>query len=211
MSALSYRRSSVRTVSWSGMGFGVLVLIAGMILPLLVAPWLIVDDAGETADAIVVLGGEAYPPNRTIHALNLYKQRRAPVVVFTGGALPGQPPEISSARVALRYALARGLPAEVALVVDTAQSTYDEATLVRELAAHHGWRSLIIVTDPYHTRRAVRTFRAIIPDVQVTASVAPFLDTFADPLSRGVRVWRYAAAELIKTVFYRLHYGIPLK
>jgi uncharacterized SAM-binding protein YcdF (DUF218 family) len=193
------------------MGFGVLVLIAGMILPLLVAPWLIVDDAGETADAIVVLGGEAYPPNRTIHALNLYKQRRAPVVVFTGGALPGQPPEISSARVALRYALARGLPAEVALVVDTAQSTYDEATLVRELAAHHGWRSLIIVTDPYHTRRAVRTFRAIIPDVQVTASVAPFLDTFADPLSRGVRVWRYATAELIKMSFYRLHYGIPLR
>jgi uncharacterized SAM-binding protein YcdF (DUF218 family) len=193
------------------MGFGVLVLIASLILPLLVAPWLIVDDAGETADAIVVLGGEAYPPNRTIHALNLYKQQRAPVVVFTGGALPGQPPEISSARVALRYALARGLPAEVALVVDTAQSTYDEATLVRDLAAHHGWRSLIIVTDPYHTRRAVRTFRAIIPDVQVTASVAPFLDTFADPLSRGVRVWRYATAELIKTVFYRLHYGIPLR
>jgi len=193
------------------MGFGVLVLIAGMILPLLVAPWLIVDDAGETADAIVVLGGEAYPPNRTIHALNLYKQQRAPVVVFTGGALPGQPPEISSARVALRYALARGLPAEVALVVDTAQSTYDEATLVRDLAAHHGWRSLIIVTDPYHTRRAVRTFRAIIPDVQGTASVAPFLDTFADPLSRGVRVWRYATAELIKMSFYRLHYGIPLR
>ncbi|WP_448541147.1 YdcF family protein [Roseiflexus sp.] len=211
MSALPYRRSSVRTVSWSGMGFGVLVLIASLILPLLVAPWLIVDDAGETADAIVVLGGEAYPPNRTIHALNLYKQQRAPVVVFTGGALPGQPPEISSARVALRYALARGLPAEVALVVDTAQSTYDEATLVRDLAAHHGWRSLIIVTDPYHTRRAVRTFRAIIPDVQVTASVAPFLDTFADPLSRGVRVWRYATAELIKMSFYRLHYGIPLR
>ena len=45
------------------MGFGVLVLIASMILPLLVAPWLIVDDAGETADAIVVLGGEVttYP------------------------------------------------------------------------------------------------------------------------------------------------------
>jgi uncharacterized SAM-binding protein YcdF (DUF218 family) len=193
------------------MGFGVLVLIASLILPLLVAPWLIVDDAGETADAIVVLGGEAYPPNRTIHALNLYKQQRAPVVVFTGGALPGQPPEISSARVALRYALARGLPAEVALVVDTAQSTYDEATLVRDLAAHHGWRSLIIVTDPYHTRRAVRTFRSIIPDVQVTASVAPFLDTFADPLSRGVRVWRYATAELIKMSFYRLHYGIPLR
>lgn len=210
MSALSYRRLLVRTVSWPGMGFGVLVLIAGMILPLLVAPWLIVDDAGETADAIVVLGGEAYPPNRTIHALNLYKQRRAPVVVFTGGALPGQPPELSSARVALRYALARGLPAEVALVVDTAQSTYDEAILVRDLAAHHGWRSLIIVTDSYHTRRAVRTFRAIIPDVQVTASVAPFLDAFTNPLSRGVRVWRYAAAELIKMAFYRLHYGIPL-
>ncbi len=188
-----------------------LVLIASIVIPLIAVPWLIVEDAGETADAIVVLGGEAYPPNRTIHALNLYSQRRAPVVVFTGGALPGRPPETSSARVALRYALKHGLPAEVALVADTAQSTYDEATLARDLAARHGWRSLIIVTDPYHTRRAVRTFRAIIPDVQVTASVAPFLDPSSDPLSRGVRVWRYAAAELIKIAFYRLHYGIPLR
>lgn len=211
MSALSYRRSPARTGAWQGMGSGMLVLIASIILPLIAAPWLIVDDADETADAIVVLGGEAYPPNRTIHALNLYSQRRAPVVVFTGGTLPGRPPETSSARVALRYALKHGLPAEVALAADTAQSTYDEATLVRDLAARHGWRSLIIVTDPYHTRRAVRTFRAIIPDVQVTASVAPFLDPFTDPLSRGVRVWRYAAAELIKMAFYRLHYGIPLR
>jgi uncharacterized SAM-binding protein YcdF (DUF218 family) len=74
------------------MSLGVLVVIAGMILPLLAAPWLVVNDAGGTADAIVVLGGEGYPPNRTIHALNLYNQRRAPVVVFTGGALPGQSP-----------------------------------------------------------------------------------------------------------------------
>jgi len=187
-----------------------LLLGALILIPLLVAPWLIVDDAADTADAIVVLGGEAYPPNRTIRALQLYNERRAPVVVFAGGALPGSSPDTSSAQVALRHALARGLPPDVALLADGAQSTYDEAALVRDLVAAHGWRSLMIVTDPYHTRRAVRTFRALIPEAQVTASAAPFLDPCADPWRCRARIWRYAASELVKMGFYRLHYGVPM-
>ncbi len=189
----------------------VLILLIGIILiPFLVAPWLVVDNAADTADAIVVLGGESPLPNRTIHALHLYEQQRAPIVVFAGGALPGRSPETSSAYASLRQALARGLPTDVALVADGAQSTYDEAVLVRDLAIARGWRSLVIVTDPYHTRRAMRTFRAIIPEVHVTASVAPFLDSCVDTWRCRMRVWRYAASELVKMSFYRLYYGVPL-
>lgn len=186
------------------------LLSAAIAIPLFAAPWLIVDDAADAADAIIVLGGEAYPPNRTIHALELYRQRRAPVVVFTGGAPPGRPPETSSAQTALRAALARGLPPDAALLADGAQSTYDEAALVRDLVAARGWRSLIIVTDRYHTRRAIHTFRALIPEAHVTASAAPFLAPCADPWRCVARTWRYAASELAKMGFYRLYYGVPL-
>ncbi len=187
-----------------------ILLIAIILIPFLVTPWLVVDNAADTADAIVVLGGESPLPNRTIHALHLYGQQRAPVVVFAGGALPGKLPETSSAYTSLRQALARGLPPDAALVADGAQSTYDEAVLVRDLAVARGWRSLVIVTDPYHTRRAMHTFRAIIPDVRVTASAAPFLDSCADTWRCRMRVWRYAVSEMVKMSFYRLYYGIPL-
>lgn len=203
-------RLSVRRTPRYEILIALVLLSAVVVTPLLIAPWLIVDDATGTADAIVVLGGETYPPNRTIHALNLYNQRRAPVVVFAGGAPPGRPPETSSARVALRRALERGLPPDAVLLADGAQSTYDEATLVRDLTAAHGWRSLVIVTDPYHTRRALRTFRALIPEVHITMSAAPFLAPCADHWRCGVRTWRYAATELVKMGFYRLYYGVPL-
>lgn len=186
------------------------LLSAAIAIPLFAAPWLIIDDAADAADAIIVLGGEAYPPNRTIHALKLYRQRRALVVVFTGGAPPGRPPETSSARTALRAALTRGLPPDATLLADGAQSTYDEAALVRDLVASHEWRSLIIVTDPYHTRRALRTFRALIPEAHVTASAAPLLAPCADRWQCDARRWRYAASELVKMGFYRLFYGVPL-
>ncbi|ABU57439.1 YdcF family protein [Roseiflexus castenholzii] len=206
----SGRRLPTRRIPGYETLVALILVLAIITIPFLAAPWLIVDDAVDTADAIIVLGGEAYPPNRTIHALALYHQHRAPVVVFTGGAPPGRPPETSSAQVARRLALARGLPPDVALLADGAQSTYDEAVLVRELVAAHGWRSLMIVTDPYHTRRAVRTFRTLIPNAHVTASAAPFLSPCADPWRCGARIWRYAASELVKMGFYRLYYGVPL-
>lgn len=187
---------------------GFLLLSGVIVLPFLAVPWLIVDDATHAADAIVVLGGEAYPPNRTIHALTLYNEHRAAVIVFAGGALPGRSPETSSARVSLRHALVRGLPPDVALLADGAQSTYDEAMLVRDLVLTNGWRSLLIVTDPYHTRRAVHTFRALIPEARVTVSAAPFLDSCADVWRCRARVWRYATSELVKIGFYRLRYGV---
>jgi uncharacterized SAM-binding protein YcdF (DUF218 family) len=207
---LSGHRLSARRVPGYEMLIALILVIAVVALPFLAAPWLIIDDATDTADAIIVLGGEAYPPNRTIHALKLYNQRRAPVVVFAGGALPGRSPETSSAQVARRYALARGLPPNIALLADGAQSTYDEAVLVRELVVAHGWRSLMIVTDPYHTRRAVRTFRALIPEAHIAASAAPLLAPCTDRWRCGARIWRYAASELVKMGFYRLYYGVPL-
>lgn len=203
-------RLSARRTPGSEMMIVLILVIAIVAIPFLAAPWLIIDDAADTADAIIVLGGEAYPPNRTIHALELYRQQRAPVVVFTGGAQPGRPSETSSAQVALRYAVTRGLPPDVTLLADGAQSTYDEATLVRDLVATYGWRSLVIVTDPYHTRRAVRTFRALIPEAHITASAAPFLAPCPDRWRCGARLWRYAASELVKMGFYRLYYDVPL-
>lgn len=185
--------------------FGILVLAS----PYSIAPWFVRDDPLATADAIIVLGGEARPPNRTIHALELYRRGVAPIVVFVGGALPNQPPELSSAYRSRREGLARGLPAGAALLVDGAQSTYDEATLVRDEAQRQGWRSLVVVTDPYHTRRSFQTFRAVIPEARITTSVAPFINPCTAQPRCTLFQWRYAASEAIKMIVYWVWYGVP--
>ncbi|NWG21331.1 MAG: YdcF family protein [Chloroflexi bacterium] len=197
----------LRHPGWKVIGPGYLIVLP-ILIPLLAAPWLVVNDTLTPADAIVVLGGEGHPPNRTIQALALYRRGIAPVIVFAGGAPPGRPAEASSAYRSLQEALARGLSPSAALVVDNAQSTYDEAVLLHDLAARQGWTSLVVVTDPYHTRRSAQTFHTVIPEMRITVSAAPFLFTCADQFRCAVFTWRYASGELVKLVYYRTVYGV---
>jgi uncharacterized SAM-binding protein YcdF (DUF218 family) len=53
-----------------------------------------------------------------------------------------------------------------------ARSTADEAGFAAVLVQRCGWRSLIVVTSPYHTRRAGWTFRRAIGDATRVTTVA---------------------------------------
>jgi uncharacterized SAM-binding protein YcdF (DUF218 family) len=168
--------------------------------------FLTVDDPLAQADAIVVLGGG--PPSRAHHGVTLFDQGYAPLVVFSGGTLKDWGIACSSALLSLETAQELGLPAGVSIVAPEAQSTYDEAVNLQQLAQDHGWHSIIVVTEPLHTRRAARTFRTLLPGVDVYVSAAP------DPRYDPVRWWESEHGlvgvfnELIKLGFYWAKYGI---
>ena len=113
----------------------------------------------------------------------------------------------STAQLSLAAARELGLSPSVSLVADGAQSTYDDVVTLSQLAREHGRRSLR-VTDPPHTRRAGLTFRALLPDVTIHFSAA------THPSNDAARWWRAregataALAEMIRTIFYRVKYGI---
>ena len=138
----------------------------------------------------------------------LYEAGYAPRVVFSGGKLYQVGLDCSSALLSLEDARRLGLPEEVALISEEAQSTYDEAVNLRRLSEEQGWGSLIVVTDPFHTRRAGRTFRALLPGVTVYTSAAP------DPDHDPARWWGNERGllavvnETIKLAFYWVRYGI---
>ena len=44
---------------------------------------------------------------------------------------------------------------------EVAQSTYHEAVQSRDLMLARGWKRAILVTDPFHTRRASLAFRGV--------------------------------------------------
>jgi len=64
------------------------------------------------------------------------------------------------------------------------------------------------VTDLFHTRRAARTFRTLLPDTTIYLSAAP------DPNVDAGRWWQTEEGliavfnEVIKLVFYWARYGI---
>lgn len=168
---------------------------------------LVANDPSVAADAIVVLGGEMNP-TRSAHAVRLYEDGRAPVVVFSGGEYKDLGIECSSARISLAAAEAIGLPEGVAIIAPEAQSTYDEAINLHKMVEERGWDSLVVVTDPFHTRRAARTFRTVLPETAIYMSAAP------NPVHDPVLWWCSEVGlssvlnELIKLGFYWVMYGI---
>ena len=55
---------------------------------------------------------------------------------------------------------------------DGATSTFDEAEDVLAFARERGWRRIIIVTDEYHTRRALYAFEKIFEDSGIKVQAA---------------------------------------
>ncbi len=192
----------------AGTALLLVVLLALGILTITVGHFLTAVNTLSQADAIVVLGGDGGSFYRVQQGVELFNEGYAPLVVFSGGTLKDAGLACSSAQLSLEAAQQLGLPADAIIIADGAQSTYDEAVNIRRLAQQHGWRSLILVTDLFHTRRAARTFRTLLPDTTIYVSAAP------DPRYHAGRWWQNehslvtVVTEMIKLGFYWARYGI---
>ena len=118
------------------------------------------DDA-QPADAIVVLGAAQYDgaPSpvfeaRLQHAVELFHRGIAPVLVVTGGKLPGD--RTTEAAAARAYALANGVPDEAILVEDAGRTTLESLTAVAALLRDRCLTSAVFVSDRTHMLRVLR-------------------------------------------------------
>lgn len=75
----------------------------------------------------------------------------------------------------------------------------DEARAVKGYVAAHGVRTLLVVTSPYHSRRAVWAVRHV-PTTSATPAPATWWN------SRDG--WRTVATEFFKLPYYWLAYGL---
>jgi len=127
-------------------------------------PWLAKDlvrrDTLRPTDAVFVLGskvqldgeltGEAM--SRLLHGLELLQQGLAPRLVLS--ELP--PPFPSHSEASRRLMDGLGMKQEIISVGETS-STRTEALAVEALFADRGWKQLLVVTSPVHSRRACRS------------------------------------------------------
>jgi uncharacterized SAM-binding protein YcdF (DUF218 family) len=111
--------------------------------------FLVVDDALRPADAVVVLSGDA-SRSRLDEAIRVVRLGAADRVI----ALTATPPDFYEATAIRRYVERRGVDPGRVVVAGEAHSTLDEARLAAQVMRERGWRSAIVVTSPYHTRRA---------------------------------------------------------
>jgi uncharacterized SAM-binding protein YcdF (DUF218 family) len=139
---------------------------------LLVGSWLAVEDPLEKADAIVAISGDTGA--RAESAVTLWKAGWAPIIIFSGAAI--DPESVSSAEIMRREALRQGVP-ESAMVIEPASATTEEnAAFVARLMVERRMRSAILVTSPYHQRRASMEFARAFGPAALTFRNRPATD-----------------------------------
>jgi uncharacterized SAM-binding protein YcdF (DUF218 family) len=122
------------------------------------------DDA-RPADVIVVLGAAQYngTPSplfeaRLEHAVRLFENGIAPVLVVTGGK--GRPGDVTTEAAAARaYALAHGVPDEAILVEDESRTTLEQLETVGRMLRDRGLGTAVLVSDRTHMLRSLRIAR----------------------------------------------------
>ncbi|GHE13463.1 YdcF family protein [Klenkia taihuensis] len=123
--------------------------------------WTARQDSEPRSDAIVVLGSAQYngvPSSifeaRLEHALQLWEEGVAPVVVTVGGRRDGD--EFTEAEAGRDYLEQAGVPAEDLVPVTDGVDTLESMRLVAAEFDQRGWRTAVLVTDPWHAMRAER-------------------------------------------------------
>jgi uncharacterized SAM-binding protein YcdF (DUF218 family) len=151
-----------------------LALFRADILSGLAQLWIVNEPAAKPG-AIVVLAGKA--DARPFAAARLYREGKAPLVVVTATELTPTAklgltkPEITVTCEAL---ISQGVPAEAIQIVGTnLTSLAAETRAVVRWANTENVRSLLVPTDPFHTRRARRAFSRALRGAAIKASVAP--------------------------------------
>ncbi len=140
-------------------------LVAGALFfahgPLLTAAGkaIIRQDELKSADAIVILGGEEI--ERVEYGAQLFKKgfARKDVVIMAGGPVVWK---YSWAGLMKDHAESLAVPAKSILIEDKSRSTEEDAIYTKEILQKNHIASLILVTSPYHSRRASIIFERVL-------------------------------------------------
>jgi uncharacterized SAM-binding protein YcdF (DUF218 family) len=116
------------------------------------------DDRGPV-DAIVVMGAAQYDGRptpqfqaRLDHALELWMNGVAPIIVTTGGNQPGD--RFTEGGSGAKYLNERGVDASSLIIEESGSTTRRSLLGVVELLRQRGAQHVVVVTEPFHALRS---------------------------------------------------------
>jgi uncharacterized SAM-binding protein YcdF (DUF218 family) len=175
----------------------VLLVVAGTAVSIW---WTARQDDRPRSDVIVVLGASQFDGRpssvfkaRLQHARALWEDGVAPQVVTVGGGQPGD--RTTEAEAGAAFLEERGVDV---VAVPEGRNTLQSMEAVERLMSERGWRSAVVVTDPWHSLRS----RTMARDQGIEAETSP---TRAGPSvrTRDTQV-RYILRETAAYLYYRV-------
>jgi uncharacterized SAM-binding protein YcdF (DUF218 family) len=172
-----YRRTRSRAL-----GAAAAVVVTYLLLFYTQLPWILAaplrqSESPRQADAIVVFAGGVGESGqagggyqeRVKTAVDLYHGGFAPRLVFESGYAF----TFREAEVMRDLALSLGVPASAIVLETQGSNTYDYVVRVRAILEAQKWRRILLVSSPYHMRRALLVWRKQAPEVEVVATPVP--------------------------------------
>jgi uncharacterized SAM-binding protein YcdF (DUF218 family) len=154
------------------------------------------------ADAIVVFAGGVGESGkaggghqeRVKRAVELYDAGYADRLVLSSGFVYS----FKEAEVMRALATDQGIPASHIVLEEHARNTHENVLFVDRIIGERHWRRILLVSSPYHMRRALLVWRKVAPDVVVVptppATTQFYEHTRGASLEqiRGI-IWEYLA------------------
>lgn len=169
------------------------------LLPLLVIGVMIAiyaqarNDEARPVDAIVVMGAAQYNgrPSEVLsarldHALELFNDDLAPVIVVTGGNQPGD--VYTEAEVGRQYLVDRGVHPDAILMENEGDDTWASMQNVADVTRNRGIETVLVVSDGFHLFRSERMADAVGFEAYSSAATdSPIEPWSADEFSYVIR------------------------
>ena len=155
----------------------IILLIATVVLMSVIGAnlgkFLVQSDKLEKADAIAVFSGDNGP--RTERAVELLKEGYADYLILSGGKVYD---DVTMAELMKNHAIKLGVDEDKILIDDKASTTNENADFTAEIIEEHNFKSVIVVTSDYHTRRSKLAMEkalenTLIDGEKVSVSVTP--------------------------------------
>lgn len=130
-----------------------------------------IEEQPRPSDAVVVFAGGVGESGqagggyqeRLKRAVDLYREGWAPRIVISSGFVFA----FKEAEVMRTLAIENGVPPSAIVLETQAANTYENVTFTRDILRRNNWRTILLVSSPYHMRRALMTWNKVAPDVTV--------------------------------------------
>lgn len=164
-------------------------LLSGVLVLLVYLLWQMWDirrvgytDDGSSADVALVLGAAAYPAKpspvfqaRIDHAIALHRQGRVKRIILTGGF--GKNAGYAESEVAKNYCLKMGVPESAILLENRSTTTQQNLVEAEKIMRKEGLKTALIVSDPWHLKRALAMARKHHIDAKPSATTTSMYRT----------------------------------
>lgn len=200
-------RTARRRIAWSlaGIGGAYLVLFHSPFVWYMAQP-LRVAELPRSADAIIVFAGGVGESGkagggyqeRVKQAVDLYRGRKASHLVFSSGYMFA----FQEADVMRDLAVSHGVPHSAIILETKARNTYENVTFVKEILDQKKWRTILLISSPYHMRRALLTWGKVAPEITVVPAPVPESQFYAHRRGVSLEQIRGIAHEYLAIIAY---------